>query len=377
MDKNTQSRVNLIFNIRNFGGFFTSIIVPHYAYTYIKIGFLKQLIIDDVSLAKLKTFSNIQEFIDFIRPYYPEIKIKKFTIVEIEQSLFHTLIKLIGKILFCSPDSMRRFLSDYLLKFEIANIKQVIIGVITGLKSKEISKRINFLVEEYLEHKEFMSNLLELTSLDEIQLFMSKTRYNKTIREGILYFKNNSEIFVMEAFLDQFYYNNLLEQEKSYDNKERKMISLFIHQLIEIYNLRMISRGITNNIDKDLLKQFLVKAYLFLDEKNMNILLNLTNIEDFFLQIENFLKNSPRLQALNISIMINKRHLIWSLGAIYQNYFFKKNQLKIDDIDNSTIYRILELIIKKDKEIKFNIMPNIIRIIHDKFERLENQYGDL
>lgn len=272
---------------------------------------------------------------------------------------------------------MRRFLSDYLLKFEIANIKQVIIGVITGLSIKEISKNVNFLVEEYLEHKEFMSHLLEITSLDEIQLFMSKTRYNKAIREGILYFNNNSEIFVMEAFLDQYYYNNLLEQEKSYDKKERMMISLYIHQLIEIYNLRMISRGITNNIEKELLKQFLVKAYFFLDEEKMNILLNLNNIEDFFLQIENFLKNTARLKELQISIIINKKHLIWSLGAIYQDYFFKKNKIQIDDIENSTIYRILELMIKKDKEIKFNIMPNIIRIIHDKFERLEKKYGNL
>ena len=354
-----------------------SVIIPSYAYTYVKIGFLNQLIIDDVSLAKLKTFSDIQGFIEFIRPYYPGINIKKYTIIEIEQSLFHTLIKLIGKILFYSPESMRRFLSDYLLKFEIANIKQVIMGVITGLNIKEISKRINFSVEEYLEHKEFISNLLEITSLDEIQLFMSNTRYNKAIREGILYFNNNSEIFVMEAFLDQVYYNNLLEQEKFYDKKERKMVSSYIYQIIEIYNLRMISRGITNNIDKDLLKQFLVKAYFFLDEEKLKILLNLNSIEDFFQQIENFLKKSTKLQALQISVIINKRHLIWSLGAIYQNYFFKRNKLEIDDIDNSTIYRILELMIKKDKEIKFNIMPNIIRIIHDKFERLEKQYGNL
>ncbi|MBY9002798.1 MAG: V-type ATPase subunit [Candidatus Lokiarchaeota archaeon] len=367
----------MLFIIRNFGDFFTSIIIPSYAYTYIKIGFLNQLIIDDVSLAKLKTFSNIQEFIEFIRPYYPEIIIKKYSIIEIEQSLFHTLIKLIGKILFYSPESMRRFLSDYLLKFEIANIKQVIMGVITGLNIKEITKQINFSVEEYLEHKEFMNNLLEITSLDEIQLFMSKTRYNKAIREGILYFRNNNEIFVMQAFLDQYYYNNLLEQEKSYDKKERAMISSYIYQLIEVYNLRMISRGITNNIDKDLLKQFLVKGYFFLDENIINTLMNLNNIEDFYQQIENYLKKSPKLQTAQIPIVINKRHLIWSLGAIYQNYFFKINKLKIDDIENSTIYRILELMIKKDKEIKFNIMPNIIRIIHEKFERLENKYGNL
>ena len=272
---------------------------------------------------------------------------------------------------------MKRFLSDYLLKFEIANIKQVIMGVITGLNTKEISKNINFSVEEYLEHKEFMNNLLEINSLDEIQLYMSKTRYNKAIREGILYFKNNNEIFVMESFLDQYYYNNLLEQEKSYDKKERKMISSYIHQLIEIYNIRMISRGIINKIDKDLLKQFLVKSSFFLDEEKMNILLNLNNINDFFQQIEIFFKNTPKLRESQVPIKINERHLIWSLGIIYQKYFFKKNKLKLDDIEDSTIFRILELMIKKDREIKFNIMPNIIRIIHEKFERLEKKNGNL
>ena len=50
--------------------------------------------------------------------------------------------------------------------------------------------------------------------------------------------------------------------------------------------------------------------------------------------------------------------------------------MKIDNIEYSTIYQILELIIKKDTEIKFNVMPNIIRIIHDNFERLEKEYGD-
>ena len=79
-----------------------------------------------------------------------------------------------------------------------------------------------------------------------------------------------------------------------------------------------------------------------------------------------------QLKDLFIPININKKHLRWSFEGIYQNYYFKKFQLKIDDFEYFSIYRILELIIKKEKEIKFNIMPNVIRIIHEKYESLKN-----
>ncbi len=346
-------------------------------YTYIKIEYLKRLIIEEEFLPKLKTFNTIVDFIEYILPYYPEIKVSDYTIAEIEQALFHVLIKLIGKIMYFSPENMRLFLRSILLKYEISNIKQIILGSIVGMTKAEKSKRINFLVEEYLEHSNFIQDLLEISNLDEIQLYMKKTRYNKAIREGVLYFKNTNEIFVLEAFLDKLYYENLILTKPLYDRKERDMIALFIDYSIEVYNLRMLSRAIYNKFDKTLTSQLLVNEYLFLDQYKIQILLNIDNIEDFSTNLERFLKSSRELKEAFIPITINKRHLRWSFEGIYQNYYFKKFQLKTDDFEYLTIYRILELIIKKEKEIKFNIMPNVIRIINEKYEELKDNYENI
>jgi len=350
---------------------FTSTIIPSYVYTYIKIDFLKKLIIGEENLLRLKKFENIKDLIEFISPYYPEVIIKEYTIVEIEQALFHVYIKLIGRILSFSPENMRIFLRALLLKFEISNIKQIILGSIIGMLKTQKSKRINFLVEEYLEHSNFINDLLEISNLDEIQLFMKRTRYNKIIREGLLYFKNTKEIFVLEAFLDKFYYENLLLTKPIYNKKEATMISLFSDYSTEVYNLRMISRAIINNFDKNLVAQLLINEFVFLDSNKINTLLNTNNIDDFISNLENFLRSSKELKELFIPIILNKNHLRWSFEGLYQNYFFKKFQLIIDDFDYATIYKILELIIKKEREIKFYIMPNVIRLIHDKYERLK------
>ncbi len=105
------------------------IFILSYAYTYVKINLLKPLIIDDVSLQNLKNFTDIKQFMEYIRPFYPDIKIKDYSTIEIEQVLYHTFIKLIGRILYSSPENMKRFLKDYLVKFEITNIKQIILSL--------------------------------------------------------------------------------------------------------------------------------------------------------------------------------------------------------------------------------------------------------
>lgn len=272
---------------------------------------------------------------------------------------------------------MRKFLRNYLLTFEITNIKQIIITLIIGMPIKERRNRVNFLVEEYLDHTKFINDLLEKNTLDEIQLYLRGTKYNKPIREGILYFKNNKEIFVLEGFLDRLYYENLKEAHPSFKRKTKDIVASFISYLIEVYNLRIIARGIKNSIDKKLLEQFLVKRYFLLDEETLERLFRMEDLEKFYSNIEKYLKGHQGLKTNKIEYKLVRKHFIWSLQNIYQEYFFKKNHLIIDDIDFSTVYKIIELLVKKDKEIKFDIMPNVIRLIHNKYERLEKLHGDL
>ena len=325
---------------------------------------------DEETLKELREVSNIEEFIDFIKPFYPELKIRNYTIEEIEVELNRIFVKTVGKIMSFSPRNMRSFLKDYLLRFELMNIKQIILGSIMGWNKEEKSKNINFLVEEYVENLDFIKGLLEIPSIDGIRIYMQGTMYNKAIREGLLYFKNYNEIFVLEAFLDQLYYNKLKTRKKFLSKKEIKLIGLFIDIMIEIYNLNMIYRGILNNIDKILLSQFLINNYLFLDAKKLQILLNQKDLNSFFSFFEKMFRNFEEIKFIYQKFGVKKEHFYWSIEGLYTNYFFTKNKAIIDDIDYSTILRIIEVLMKKEKEIQFDILPNVINIIHDKYNRL-------
>ncbi|GAH37152.1 unnamed protein product, partial [marine sediment metagenome] len=146
------------------------------------------------------------------------------------------------------------------------------------------------------------------------------------------------------------------------------MISLFVKYKTEIYNINVIYRGIKNKIEPKLLSQFLVNNYLFLDESKLDRLLNLDNLDDFISVIEDYLKNIKEIKPFFIRLRINQKHLIRSIEQFYITYYFKKFEIKIDDIDFFTIYKILEILIKKEKEIRFDILPKVIKILHYKFK---------
>lgn len=330
---------------------------------------------DQDSIQHLKEIKDIDNFIEFITPFYPNFSVQEMTIEEIEGALFNSYINLVGQVIVYSPETMRSFLKKYLLKFEIRNIKQAIIDTILGTPLKEKRRNINQKVEELLDHKEFMNDLVEIRSLDEIQLFMKNTRYNKAIREGILYFRNNNELFVLEAFLDKLYYSSLLDLDLNLDRKEKELINPYINLIIEIYNLITIHRGITNNIEKELLKQFIVDHYLFLDGEILQTLLNKKSKEQFFSTLKPILTDddSELKSLINIQEMKEKSFEDFIKNLYYSYYFNKFKRINIDDIERLTIFRIMRVILKKEREIRTYILPKVVKILHQNYYSLKEQ----
>ena len=87
---------------------------------------------------------------------------------------------------------------------------------------------------------------------------------------------------------------------------------------------------------------------------------------------DEYLIKTKELRPIFAKFGINEKHLMISLENIYLTYCFKKFHIKIDDIDNITIYKILEILIKKEYEIKFIILPNVVRLSEQKYRKLKS-----
>lgn len=331
---------------------------------------------DKNALNNLKKIYNVNALIEFIKKYYPGLDVKNLSMVEIEIAITNYYIKLIGQIMYYSPDNMNLFLRSYLLTYEIMNVKRIILSSIVGINDGDKKTLVKFLVENYLGNNGFIEGLLEKSTLGEIQLYMSEKRslYNSALREGFQHFNRKKEVFVLEAFLDRLYYQVMVKNRKKFMSKEKKpLISLFIDYKTEIYNLNTIFRGILNGIDKKLLSQFLVNNYLFFNNSKIMDLLSQENIDDFLITITNYLRNIRHFSSFFASRTINKNNLMNLIEKAYDNYFLKNTRILSDDIDHMAITRILEFLVKKEKEVKDEILPNIVRIVYNNYNILQQQ----
>ncbi|MGV9170976.1 MAG: V-type ATPase subunit [Promethearchaeia archaeon] len=336
------------------------------------MGFFKNLIMKEQDLKSIKKINQIEELLEYIKVFYPNLNVNQNRIFNFENALYNNYISLIGRILSYSPENMVMFLNDILVKFEIRNIKRIILNTILGKSKDTKRKQINYKAEVLLHHEEFFNKLLKLNTLDEILFHMEDTTYYKIIKEGLIYFRKNNEIFILEAFLDRKFYDNLIQNTEYFSKKERDIIIPYINLLIEIYNLKIIFRSIRNGLDIELIKQLTIERFLILNSKDLGELISSEDQMGFKNLLSKVLRQNKELAPYFPEKNFIYDSLLKNVFQIYKNYYFNSLDVAIDDFDARTILGIIELIMKKEFEINHAIMPSIIRILHKKFRILKN-----
>ncbi|MFX1497593.1 MAG: V-type ATPase subunit [Promethearchaeota archaeon] len=348
----------------------SGVIVPEYSYLYVKLAILKQIVLSKSELVKIQTITSIDELIEFLKPYYPDTSFKIHSISEIEKSLYYSFFKLIGKILVNSSEELRQFLKFFLMKYEIYNIKNIILGTILNKTKKEKTNGTNFLIEELLDNEDFIRELINKRTINEIQLYMKKTNYYQVVKEGLDFYKRNQEIFVLAVYLDKLYYEDLSRVKSRFSNIDFKIIETYINYVVEIYNLKILYRGIKNNIEKNLLSQLLVNSFLFLNSKKFNILLNQETIEGFNQSLITLLTTSKSKIFPPDILSKSDEDIIAILKSIYDEYFLKECHKEVTSLASLTTSKVLELLVKKESEIKDVLIPLVVNIINLKYQTL-------
>ena len=348
----------------------SGVIVPDYGYLYVKLAILKQIVLTKSEINNTQNIKSIDELIEFLKPYYPDTSFKIHSISEIEKSLYHSFFKLIGRILVNSPDELRQFLKYFLMKYEVYNIKNIILGTILNKTKKEKLNDTNFIIEELLDNEDFIRELINKRSINEIQLFMKKTNYYQVIKEGLDFYKRNQEIFFLAVSLDKLYYEILNRIKSRFSNTDFEIIQIYINYVIEIYNLKILYRGIKNKIEKNLLSQLLINSSLFLNSKKLNVLLNQETLEEFNQSLITLLGESkPRLFTPDILNNLAEDTIV-ILKNVYDEYFFKECHKQVSSLPALTVSKVLELLVKKESEIKDVLIPLVVNILNLKYQTL-------
>ena len=298
-------------------------------------------------------------------------------IAAIQKELIDSFVLIIGNIISFSPRELREFLKVFLIKYEILNLKKVIQSILVGENIKDRHRKINMLVEKYLDNKILFQDLLKSSSPEEVQILTNKTIYHQAIIEGLLHFKNNNEIFYLLSFLDRVYFEiigrNRIKTKRGFfgsNSKLKASLQDYFGLLIELYNIKILMKNLAYDLPVNLVKQLIFDDYFILNQKMLTSLVKVEAHDEFHNQLQENYKRSGNPYIFNFDItQLNQSEIYQKIKRNYFNRFFKKFRIQDDLFSYSCFNRVVRFLVRKENEIRDVILPAITRILHQNLEK--------
>lgn len=232
---------------------------PKYAFIAAYLKGLEAKNITSEHFDKMMTVSNLQDALAIIGEtdigsYLEESPPRTFD--EIDERLWRFLSQRITHVESFKflPRDIKKILNLYVVKYDVLNVKAALRGISNGKKARMIPIGIIY-------HNGLLNELSNAENVDDIIQLLTQCRLGDYIYALEEYKMDKSEkaTLLVEAGLDSQYYRNLLYKIRR--TKGRSVLMKAFGLLIDLTNLRTISRAIIQGMGAGAAEFIVVKGY--------------------------------------------------------------------------------------------------------------------
>jgi len=179
---------------------------------------------------------------------------KDFREVELVSSIRSHVARLGRSMALSSPPRFSRVIFNYILKYEIDNIRVIARSLAQGMDKAESS--INIGIQEALGRRDTVAYLLGSRDLEDLYSRLREMRHPaaSSIEQYLRVSKQYPEysLAMLDTLLDKGHLVNLTQQRDD-------SVSRFLRQLVEFYNINVILRGKLWGMPQDLVDLLTIK----------------------------------------------------------------------------------------------------------------------
>ena len=229
-----------------------------YARVLAKIGAERSKLLSEAKFKTLTESKNLAEFASQLRDTAYQEQIAKvplpLTSRKLERALNENLIETCVKIIKNSPKTAKEYLSLYLLRFEVENIKALVKAVKAKLSLEQKCGKIYFSAEEYFKYRALMEEAAKASTTKQVQSFFKRTMYNLAISMGLQGFEETGSTARLDILLDKVYYEKLYSAYDALRRKEKPHAKFYASMENDSFTLLTLLRGKTLNYDPNWLR---------------------------------------------------------------------------------------------------------------------------
>ncbi len=213
-----------------------------------------------ISEAKIKSLidTNFQEFAAQLRDTTYQTQIAKLSLPlssrKLERAFKENLIEAYKKIIGISPKKAEKYLSVYILRFKLENIKTLIKATIANLSFEQKVSRINLSIEDDPKNRAVIEEAAKFSTIREVVNAFKKTEYEPALNEGLQNYEKNRSTASFDISIDQIFYEKLGKNYQSLPKKEKPHAAFYASSEIDSFILLTLLRGKALNYDANFLR---------------------------------------------------------------------------------------------------------------------------
>ncbi len=276
--------------------------IAPYAYTNAKIRSMYGMLLGKKKLEELADLELINIAGALEETEYGEIISRgvseELDTLEIESSIREHLYRTYEKISQFLPGGSKKFFRVYMKKFEVADIKTVLIGIYSKTPPEKIK---NHLVSYY---KKELQDVADSSSIHEAISKLEKTEYGQILQDNLPGFEKTSSLLPLETALDKYIYKQMFAVITTVREPDMEIIKKLIGAEVDITNIKIVLRTVVENVDSSNVEEYFIpfgyeipefrlKEFIEMDdvERIVNELIDTSYYEPLYSALEEFREN--------------------------------------------------------------------------------------
>ncbi len=250
--------------------------VQDFSYVLPKIYLEKSKLLKVEAYERLATSDDLSSFFDilnrtryFLKPITLDAQPR-----DVEKLLKKDLLTFSYKIVDLASNISNTFMRTYLSIYELINLKITLRLAALGFEEEQILANLPVPLEGLKTGSIFLQ-IARIKDLKEtLNLLKNLDFYYYPAFEAIQLSDRFQESYLIESFIDKWYFTSLFDECMKLNEFERKNILQIVGVEVDTYNLLSVSRGQNLGLDSEELQECLVSRYYNITEKSIEKMLD-------------------------------------------------------------------------------------------------------
>ncbi len=227
-----------------------------YAYPNARVRARMGRLLNEKQLSEIIEADDLEEVKNYLRglPEYAKF-VDQYPLEKALDAQLAETYETLAKI---APGGIKPIFKVLLQKWDVTNIKSLIIAKEAGLSREET---LDLLVP-FGELNESMDKLLDTKNVSDIINGLGGTPYARVLDDAFAAYQNTGMILPLEAALDKYYMENLMKSASNPEEESTKTLYSYIGAQIDATNLSIILRSKVEGLKYDEINEYILpKGY--------------------------------------------------------------------------------------------------------------------